>query len=35
MKLIAKKWPDQTPEELPMCLPAWDDWDAWEKAQVY
>jgi lysophospholipase L1-like esterase len=33
MKLIAEQWPDQTPDELPMVLPRWNDavaWKAWE-----
>lgn len=30
MALIAKTWPDQMPERLPMALPAWDDPDAWK-----
>jgi len=34
MRLIAKTWPDQTPQELPMPLPVWNDleaWKAWEQ----
>jgi lysophospholipase L1-like esterase len=37
MKLIAEHWPDQMPEELPMVLPPWNDyaaWEAWETAQL-
>lgn len=30
MATIAKTWPDQLPENLPMVLPAWDDPDAWK-----
>lgn len=34
MGVIAREWPDQTPDKLPMVLPAWNDpaaWKAWEK----
>jgi hypothetical protein len=34
MKLIAERWPDQTPQKLPMPLPDWKDaaaWKAWEQ----
>jgi hypothetical protein len=33
MKLIVERWPDQTPDELDMVLPRWNDaaaWKAWE-----
>lgn len=30
MKVIAEKWPDQTPDKLPMVLPAWNDPAAWK-----
>jgi hypothetical protein len=36
-KLIAEQWPDQTPEQLPLVLPPWNDqdaWKAWESAQA-
>jgi hypothetical protein len=29
-KLIEQKWPDQTPEKLPMVLPAWNVAEAWK-----
>lgn len=31
MVLIAKTWPDQLPEKLPMILPAWNDLEAWSR----
>jgi lysophospholipase L1-like esterase len=33
MKVIAETWPAQSPDKLPMVLPAWNDaeaWKAWE-----
>jgi hypothetical protein len=30
VKLIAERWPDQVPENLPMVLPAWNDTKMWE-----
>ncbi|KAF2821545.1 SGNH hydrolase [Ophiobolus disseminans] len=35
MKLIAKRWPDQMPEKLPMVLPPWNDADAWKAWESY
>jgi hypothetical protein len=35
MKVITKRWPDQSPDNLPLVLPAWNDaegWKAWETA---
>jgi len=35
IKVIADKWPDQTPGKLPMVLPPWNDaesWKVWESA---
>lgn len=29
MALIARVWPDQTPEKLPFVLPSWEDRRAW------
>ncbi|KAF1830142.1 SGNH hydrolase [Decorospora gaudefroyi] len=37
IKLIAERWPDQMPEQVPMVLPAWNDqdaWKAWENTQA-
>jgi lysophospholipase L1-like esterase len=37
MKLIAERWPDQTPDELDMVLPRWNDaaaWKAWESGHT-
>lgn len=31
MTVVAKTWPDQLPEKLPMVLPGWSDEDAWTK----
>lgn len=30
MGVIAREWPDQTPDKLPMVLPAWNDLEAWK-----
>jgi hypothetical protein len=30
MATVAKTWPDQLPENLPMVLPAWDNLEAWK-----
>lgn len=34
MKVVGERWPDQSPEKLPMVLPPWNDaeaWKVWEK----
>ncbi|EAT79649.2 hypothetical protein SNOG_12849 [Parastagonospora nodorum SN15] len=34
MKVVGERWPDQSPDKLPMVLPPWNDaeaWTAWEK----
>ncbi|KAF1917481.1 SGNH hydrolase-type esterase domain-containing protein [Ampelomyces quisqualis] len=30
MGVIAREWPDQTPDKLPIVLPAWNDPEAWK-----
>ncbi|KAH8704600.1 SGNH hydrolase-type esterase domain-containing protein [Phaeosphaeriaceae sp. PMI808] len=38
MKLIAERWPDQTPDKLAMVLPPWNDvgaWKAWENTPIH
>ena len=31
MKVIAERWPDQLPDELPFVFPRWDDEQAWKR----